>query len=226
MTFTLSLENRTETGKQLAPLRKAGKLPVVIYGPKEKSASYFVGALQFGKVYKEAGESSIVTLTVDGEEKDALIHDVAVHPVTGTPLHADFYVIEKGKKLQVTVPLEFIGVAPAVKTLSGVLVKVMHELEVEAMPRALPHKLTVDISKLVTFDDQVHVSDIKLPEGVIALVDADEVVALVSEPKEEKIEEVAEPVDLSKIETSVEKGKKPEEGEDATPAEKKEEKKK
>ncbi len=228
--FTLALEKRDITGKALLAPRKAGKLPVVIYGPKEKSGSYFVNAIQFGKAYKEAGESSIVTLTIDGEEKDSLIHDVSVHAVTGTPLHADFYVIEKGKKLQVSVPLEFVGVSPAVKSLSGVLVKVMHELEIEAMPRALPRNLTVDISKLATFEDQNHFRDIKLPERVIALADADEVLALGSEPKEEKVEEVAEPVDLSKIETSVEKGKKLEEGAEGTetpaPAAKKEEKKK
>jgi len=221
--FTLTLEKRDTFGKDLASPRKAGKLPVVIYGPKEKSASYFANAIQFKKLYSEAGESSIVTLMVDGEEKDSLIHEVAVHPVTGYALHADFYVIEKGKKLQVKVPLEFVGVSPAVKSLSGILVKVMHELEIEAMPRALPHNLKVDISKLATFEDQIHVKDISLPEGVVALEDADEVVALVSEPKEEVVEESTEPVDLSKIETSVEKGKKPEEGSEAG-AEKKEDK--
>lgn len=224
--FTLAIEKRTITGKKLSAERKAGRLPVVVYGPKEKAGSYFVSALQFAKVYQEAGESSIITLQSGGEEKDSLIHEVSVHPVTGVPIHADFYVIEKGKKLQVSVPLEFVGVSPAVKSLSGVLVKVMHELEIEAMPRALPHNLAVDISKLATFEDQIHVSDIKLPEGVVALADPEEVVALVAEPKEEKIEETAEPVDLSKIETSVEKGKKDEEGAGGGAEDKKEEKKK
>ncbi|MFA6006361.1 MAG: 50S ribosomal protein L25 [Candidatus Paceibacterota bacterium] len=222
--FNLTLETRNTFGKKLDADRKAGKLPIAIYGPKEKAGSYFVNTNQFSKVYKQAGESSIIALEVGGEEKDALIHDVAVHPVTGVPLHADFYVIEKGKKLQVKVPLEFTGVAPAVKVLGGVLVKVMHELEIEAMPRSLPHGLKVDISKLATFEDQIHIKDIALPEGVVALDDGEEVVALVSEPKEEKIEEEA-PVDLSKIETTVDKGKKPEEGAEGEAAEAKPEKK-
>ena len=111
--FTLSLEKRDQPGKGLETARVSGKLPVVIYGPKEPSASFFANTVQFKKVYGAAGESSIITLQVDGDEKDALIHDVSAHPVTGEPIHADFYVIEKGKKIQVKVPLEFIGVAPA-----------------------------------------------------------------------------------------------------------------
>lgn len=208
--FSLTLEKRDIFGKKLNALRKEGKLPVTIYGPKEKAASYFVPLMPFKKVYQGAGESSIVTLVVEGDEKDALIHDVSTHPVTGEPLHADFYVIEKGKKVQVKVPLEFEGVSPAVKTLGGVLVKVLHEVEIEAMPRNLPHNLVADISKLNTFEDQILVKDITLPEGVTLIADPEEVVALVSEPKEEKLEEET-PVDLSQIEMSVEKGKKEEE---------------
>jgi large subunit ribosomal protein L25 len=118
--------------------------------------------------------------------------------------------------IRVSVPLKFEGVAPAVKTFAGVLVKVMHDLEVEALPANLPHELIVDVTKIEKLEDQVLVGDIKMPTGVKAVASADEVVALVSVMKEE-VEELAEPVDLTKIEVE-KKGKKPEEGEEATAA--------
>lgn len=212
----LHAEKRDITGKKLAGLRASGKLPVVIYGPKEKSAPFAVDAKEFRAIWKQAGESSIISFMVGSEEKDVLIHDVALDPLTDLPIHADLYAIEKGKPIQVSIPLEFSGVAPAVKSLGGVLVKVLHEVEIEALPRSLPHSLIVDISSLLTFDDRIAVKDIVLPEGVSILSpDGDETVALVSEPKEEKEEESA-PVDLSKIEVE-KKGKKPEEaGEEAS----------
>lgn len=210
--LSIQAEKRTIFGKKLAALRAEGKLPVVMYGRKEENAAYTVDAKEFTKVWHEAGESSIVSFHVDGEEKDVLIHDVALDPITDKPVHADLYAIEKGKALRVRVPLEFTGTAPAVKTLAGILVKVLHEVEVEALPRALPHDLTVDVSALATFEDRIFVKDIALPEGVtITEPAAEEVVALVTAPKEEK-EEEAEPIDLSKIEVQ-ERGKKPEEAE-------------
>ena len=214
----LHAEQRTVFGKKLHELRAKGKLPVVVYGPKEANTSYTVDSKEFGKVWRKAGESTIVSLFVDGTEKDVLIHDVALDPLTDLPIHADLYAVEKGVAIRVSVPLEFEGIAPAVKNLSGVLVKVLHEVEVEAMARSLPHSLTVDVSGLATFEDRVTVANIKLPEGVtIVEPQQEEVVALVTPPKEE-VEETA-PVDLSKIEVE-KKGKKEEEApaEGAAPA--------
>ncbi len=215
--LSLQAEKRDIFGKKLAGLRTQGKLPVVMYGPKEKNGSYTVDAKEFLAVWRKAGESSIVSFVVGGEEKDVLIHEVNLDPLSDMPVHADLYAIEKGKAIRVSVPLTFTGLAPAVKTLAGVLVKVLHEVEVEAMPRNLPHDLTVDVSSLSTFEDHVLVKDIALPEGVTILEPAqDEIVALVAPPKEEK-EEEAVPVDLSKI-AVVEKGKKEVEGEEAEAA--------
>ena len=95
--------------------RKEGYIPAVFYGPKEPSESISISIRDFKKVWDSAGESSIISLLVSGKEHEALIHDVDFHPVSGEPRHADFYVIEKGKKVTVDVPLEFIGIAPAVK---------------------------------------------------------------------------------------------------------------
>jgi len=194
---------KREENQKPERLRKEGKIPAVFYGRKEASTPVAVIAREFDTVFRAAGESTIITLEGVGEPKEALIHDVDVHPVTGAVRHADFYVIEKGKKLTVDVPLVFVGESPAVKDLGGVLVKVIHELEIEALPKDLPHEITVDISSLVDFEGQVVVGDLALPEGVVATLDGDEVVAMVSEPKEEEEEPSA--VDMSAIEVEGEK---------------------
>jgi len=210
----LTAEKRDISSQNLAQERLAGKIPVVIYGPKEETQSFFVFTKEFKKIFKDAGESSVVTLKCDGADKDTLIKEVAFNPVSGEPVHADFYVIEKGKKVEVAVPLVFVGESPAVKDLGGTLVKVIHELEIEAMPKDLPHEVEVDISGLVDFESRIFASDIKLPAGVEMITEGEEVVALAGQAGEEVVE-VEEPADLSTIE--VEKKGKKEEEEGETP---------
>src|ERR1035437_8064833 len=163
--ITLKVEKR-DIKESLGEMRKAGKMPAVFYGKKETSTPIKLPYAIFEKTLKEAGESTVLHLEGKDIDIDVLIHDVDLDPVTDKPRHADFYAIEKGKKLEIKIPLEFIGVAPAVKDLGGVLVKVMHEIEIEALPKDLPHKLVVDISGLATFDSVVTAANIKLPEGV------------------------------------------------------------
>jgi large subunit ribosomal protein L25 len=207
--ITLKVEKR-DIKDSLGEMRKAGKMPAVFYGKKEASTPIMLPFAIFEKTLKDAGESTILHLEGTGIDVDVLIHDVDLDPVTDKPRHADFYAIEKGKKLEIKIPLEFIGVAPAVKDLGGILVKVMHEIEIEALPKDLPHKLEVDISGLKTFDSTVTAAEIKLPEGVSLKIKPEEVVASVYEPKEEVIE--VAPVDLSTIEVA-KKGKEAKEGE-------------
>ena len=207
--ITLKVEKR-DLKESLGEIRKAGKMPAVFYGKKEASTSIQLPYAIFEKTLKEAGESTILHLDGKGIDVDVLIKDVDLDPVTDKPRHADFYAIEKGKKLEIKIPLEFVGVAPAVKDLGGILVKVMHEVEIEALPKDLPHKLEVDISGLNTFDSIVTAASIKLPEGVALRIKPEEVVASVYEPKEEVVE--VAPVDLSAIEVA-KKGKEAKEGE-------------
>ncbi len=207
-----SIEVKTRNIKDsLDKIRKDGFIPAVFYGRKEASTPVYVSVKDFDRVFKEAGESTVITLKSESGDHDALIHDVDSDPLTGKVRHIDFYVIEKGKKVRVHVPVEFEGTAPAVKDLGGILVKVIHEIEIEAMPKDLPHNITVDVSSLVDFDSQIAAGDIKLPSGVDLITDKEEVVAMASKPKEEKEEDSA-PIDLSSIEVE-KKGKKEEEGE-------------
>lgn len=168
-------------------LRKRGVIPAVLYGPKEAATSVAIDAAKFERALKQAGQTSVVTLQGVGGGKDTLIHDVQFHPVTGKPLHADFYVLEKGKKITINIPLEFEGVSPAEKA-GHILVKAMHEIEIEVAPAELPKELIVDIAKLEKVGDHITASQIKLPPSASLVTNADEIVASITEFKEEKIE--------------------------------------
>ena len=174
-------------GKKPASLRAAGLLPGVFYGPKEESQPIALDAKIFEKLWREVGSSSIIVLKGLGEDKEVLIHDVDVHPVTEHPQHVDFYVIERGKKIEVSVPLEFIGEAPAEKA-GGVVVKVLHEVEISVRPSELPQHFDVDVSALAHVGDHITVGSIKLPESAEWITDPEEAIVSVKEQKQEKEE--------------------------------------
>jgi len=210
---TLNASPRVLLGRNAKDLKEDGSMPAVVYGPKQEAMPITLSSRDFDRVLKTAGESSVINLSGLGEAMQVLIHDVDRDPVTNAPRHADFYAIEKGAKVEVAVPIEFIGESAAVKAGAN-LVKVLHELEIEAAPADLPHNVTIDISALANVGDQLHVSDIQLPKGVTLKIDADEVVALIQEVQEE-VEEVAPAADLGAIEVE-KKGK--EEGEEGDAA--------
>lgn len=214
--LTLKGEERSAKSK-LASIRAEGFIPGVYYGHKEKSTPCVFPMGAFMKVWKEAGESSVISLEMPKAKMNALIHEVQVDPVKGVPTHVDFYILEKGHEVEVAVPLEFIGVSPAVKDLGGVLVKVLHELEIKALPENLPHGFTIDISALDTLDSQILAESIVMPKGVTMITGGDEVIAAISVAKEE-VEAPA--MDISAIEVE-KKGKEATEGEEEAPAEKK-----
>jgi large subunit ribosomal protein L25 len=211
--ITLPYERRVaDSANKTEALRKNGKIPAVFYGPKEKSTPIVLSRVDFMKAWKKAGESSVIVLKEgsahDGHE--VLIYDVDLHPVTGAPRHADFYVIEKGKKVKVHVQLSFDGVAPAVKDLGGILIKVLREVEIEAAPKDLPHDVRVDIAALKEMTSVIHAKDIALPAGVTLMSRPDEIVASVAQAVEE-VEEAPTVVDMSAIEVE-KKGKEAKEG--------------
>lgn len=184
----LTLEVKARGGDESAEmLRKRGAIPAVFYGPKEHSTPIAIDERLLEHVWKKAGETAIVTLKGLGEDKDTLIHDAQFHPVTGKLLHVDFYVLEKGKKIKINVPLEFKGTAPAEKA-GHIVVKTLHEVEIEVIPQELPHSLTVDLGKLEKVGDHIVVRDITLPGSASLVTSPDEIIASVKEFKEEPVE--------------------------------------
>jgi len=195
-------------GESVEALRSAGKIPAVIYGAGVKDTiSVAVNREDFKKAWATAGSSTSVTIKGAGTDHDCIIHDFQIDPRTDQVIHADFLALDKNKKVTVTVELEFIGESQAVKDGFGVLEKALHEIEVEALPANLPKSIEVSIHLLDTAHSQIHIKDLRLPEGVeIKGHEPEDVVALVASIKEES-EEAAAPIDFASIEVE-KKGKK------------------
>ncbi len=221
---------KTTTPKSL---RKQGLLPAVLYGHKIQNAALSVDLREFEKVLKKAGESTIVDLmTSDGKIHPVLIHEIQYHYLTSQPIHVDFYQVSMTEKLKAKVALEFVGESSAVKTLGGVLVKILSEIEVECLPADLPHNIPVSLEGLKTMENTIHVKDLVVSPKVKVLTNPDEMVVKVQPPRDVEAE-LAAPVveDISKVEGAAEVKPEAEAGAEgaaeAKPekAEKKEEKK-
>lgn len=207
----IKAQPRGEADK-MGPIRKSGGIPAVVYGHKIKNVNLTVDGKSFASLYKTAGETTVLDLHIEGESADrsVLIHDVAVDPVLSNIIHVDFYEVKKGEKIKTHIPLVFEGESAAVKTESGVLVKNIYKLEIEALPKDLPHEITVDISKLATFSDAITIGDLDIPAGVKVFGDPKDVIAKVMAPRTaeelESLEKVAEmKVDEVKVETEEKK---------------------
>jgi large subunit ribosomal protein L25 len=214
--LTLSAKIRKDVGKNLNSRRREGKIPAVIYGPGVKNLPLEINREEFEKIFKETGESSLVSLEIDGEKKKrlVLIHEIQKDPLTGKFLHVDFYQAPLKEEVEATVPLVFEGTSPAVKELEGTLVKNIIEVEVKALPQNLPHEIKVNIEKLKTFEDHILIRDLIVPKTVKILKEPEEIVASVT-PPEKVEEELAEPIE-EKVE-EVEKVEEKKEEEEKVP---------
>lgn len=170
---SLSAQPRKLVGRKVKNLRRQGLVPATVYGKKVKSASVSVKHEDFAKVYKEAGESGLVELSLEKEVKPVLIHNVQLDPVKGTPIHVEFFQVDLKENVQTRVPVEFVGEPVAVSNKVGVLLTIHDEVEVEALPTDLPEKLTIDVSALSEVDQEVKVKDLKAPAGVTILDEAE-----------------------------------------------------
>ncbi len=196
MDLELALDAREAQGKANKRLRRSGIVPGVVFGKGEGSTPVQIDAKRFETLYRAAGRSSIVKLTLPGERavKSAFIKHVQRNPLSGQAIHVDFYVVNLKQELEVGVPLVFVGTAPAVEETGGTLVQSMNELRVKALPSDIPHEVTVNVSVLTTLDGAIHVRDLSLNrDAITVLTDGDELVAKVLPPRvEEEPEVVAE----------------------------------
>lgn len=187
----LKAEPRKILGKKVKRLRKTGYIPAVLYGHKIKSLPLAMEAKEFHRIFSQTGETSILSLAVDGKKHNVLIHDLARDPLTSEILHVDFYEVKMDEKLKAKIPLVFVGESAAVKSEGGVLVKAIQEIEVEALPKDLPKEISVEISSLNTFEDKIQIKDLSVAQSVKILAEPDEMVASVVPPRSEKeLEEI------------------------------------
>jgi large subunit ribosomal protein L25 len=189
----LAAERRDVTGKKVAYLRAAGKLPAVVFGRGLDSDSVSIDAHAFETLRRHAGANTLIDLSVDGgKAAPVLVYGVQTHRVTRRPLHVDLYVVRMTEELTVDVPLVSEGVSEAVENAGGTLLHTLESVRVRALPDHLPQSIHYSIESLATFDDAIHVRDLEIPSDATLLTDGDEVVAKVLPPRVEEEPVVAE----------------------------------
>lgn len=207
--YILKADKRTITGSKVKQLRRDGIIPANLFGKTIDSQTVQVNSVEFNRVYKEAGETSLIWVKVDGEEKErpTLVTGIHFNPVTGDKVHIDFHQVNLKEKVTANVPVELVGESELVNSNMAVLSQSLSEIEIEALPTEIPESITFDISALKEIGDQLKVSDAKVSSDVEIKTSPDQMVVTIQEPQKEE-----EPV----VEEEVE-GEAPAEGE--TPAE-------
>ncbi len=202
----LSAKIREEMGRKTIALKKNGRIPAVIYGHKVKNVSLDLDYKEFLKVLREAGESSLIELNVEGEKEKriVLVHDLQKDPVSDNYIHVDFFETSAKEEVEVNVPLVVEGESLAVKDLGGTLVQNIHEIEIKAMPGDLPRDIKVSIAGLNTFEDRILVKDLVFPKNIKVMTGLEEIVISVVAPakvEEDLAKEIEEKVeDVEKVE--------------------------
>ncbi len=210
--IVLKADRRTLLGKQVKAMRREGKLPAVIYGHHIDPISIMLDLRDASRSLTGLAPSALVTVDVEGETHRALVKEKQRNKITGTLLHVDFLAVSMTEKLRSEVYIEIVGVSPAIKDFSGVLVTGMDEVQVECLPKDLPERIVVDISGLLKIGDGIYVRDLPVPEGVRILEEPETMVALIT--AQAAVEEEVAPVVEEAVEEEpevIEHGKKEEE---------------
>ena len=192
MDLELALDARQAVGKENKRLRREGIVPGVVFGKDSPSIPVQVEAKAFDTIYRQAGRTSIVKIKVDGKgaAKSAIIKEIQRHPLSGRPVHVDFFLVNLTQEMQADVPLSFVGIAPAIEQENGTLMTPLDHLKVKALPAEMPHEIQVDISSLVDLETAIHVRDLSLDARVTVLNDPDELLARILPPRVEEEPEV------------------------------------
>ena len=221
MELELTLDAREAQGKANKRLRREGFVPGVVFGKGEGSTSVQLDAKAFEVLYRAAGRTSIVKLTLPGERaaKSAFIKSVQRNPISGQAIHVDFYVVNLTQEMESEIPLVFTGEPPAVEETGGTLLTSLNAIRVKALPADIPHQIDVNVSTLVNLDVAIHVRDLSLNrDAVTVLTDPDELVAKVVPPRveeEPEVEAVAEGEEGAEGEAAEGEGEAAAEGEEA-----------
>jgi len=208
----LNANVREIKGRKTKELRTENIIPAVVYGHGMESLSIHVSLFDFEKVFKQAGESSLIDLKIEGQDdRKVLVHAIQYHPLTDKIDHIDFYQIKEGEKIVVEIGLEFIGTSRAVKDFNGILIHELDKIEVECFPKDLIRSIEVDLSKLAELNDIIRVGDLKVPENIKILSDLESSVVAI---EEHKVKEEVKEEGISTLDSEVEKeeGQKKEEG--------------
>jgi large subunit ribosomal protein L25 len=226
-TVSFSANARDSKGKGAArSLRSQGQVPAVIYGHGRQPQPLALNARDLDKLLSHIqAESTVIEVTVDGHTAKTLIREIQRHPIKRQILHVDFQALVAGEKVTVSIPIVLLGVPEGVRLEGGVLDQTLREIEIEVDPSNIPDHVEYDITNMV-IGDSVHISDLKVPEGVEVIDDPETSVAVLAAPRAviEEVAAVAEPVEgeagaVAEPEV-IGRGKEEEEGEAEEPGKK------
>jgi len=213
----LEVLKREIKGKKVRFLRRGGLVPCNIYGHGIESQPVQAEARKLGQIIARAGGTDLIALKMGSSDTPGmvLIRDVQRNPMTGEPIHVDFYQVNMSEKLKADVPLVFTGAAPAMKLKNVSLMHVMTAIQVEALPDDLPHNIEVDISSLALPEQSIHVKDLTVSSKITILADPDQMLIKVAEVRK-VVEEV--PAAEAPAEGEEAAAEAPAEGEEAAAA--------
>ncbi|HLD46617.1 MAG TPA: 50S ribosomal protein L25 [Desulfobaccales bacterium] len=183
----LKATRREALGRKVKALRRAGKLPAVLYGHGIESTPVVLDAHEAGLKLSHLTSSSLMMIDLDGKQYPSLVREKQKDYLKNRLLHVDFQVISMTEKVTTKVGIELTGTAPAVKEFSAVIVTVLNELEVECMPQDLPERVVIDISGLAEVGAAIHVRDVVISDRVKILDDPAETIVVASATREEKV---------------------------------------
>lgn len=208
----INAEKRSLFGKKVGALRRQGSIPGIIYGHNAKPIAIQMNARELARFLTKVTSSSIVTVSIDGENHTALIRELQRNFIRNEVIHVDFQEVSLKEKIRTRITVSLTGVAPAVKNFGGIVLHEREWIEVEALPTDLPERITVDLSSLENIGDAIRVSGLNLGDAITVFADPEEVIVSISsasiaaEPEEEAEASESEP-------EVVEKGKKSEDEE-------------
>lgn len=183
---TVKISAKKREGKERSKvLAMSSLLPAVVYGHGFDPQSLVVDYQEFRRAYIKAGETTIIDLDIEGKSVPVLVKEVQFHPVSDKMQHIDFFKVNLKEKIKAHVPVVFIGTAPAVKNMGGILTHQLDHIDVECLPNEIPHEFEVDVTGMVDFDGVVYVKDMPAIPGVEILNDGDQIIASIVAPKVE-----------------------------------------
>ncbi|MPM12640.1 General stress protein CTC [bioreactor metagenome] len=211
--YVIEATKRDVIGKKVGVLRREGKLPGVIYGHKFDAMPIIMDSKTTTKILNSVTSSSIVTLVIDGKEHAALVRERQMDYIRNQFIHVDFQAVSQTEKIRAKVGVILTGLAPAIKDFNGVVVEGLDAIEVEALPKDLPERFVIDLSKLAAIGDAIHVKDVEVPANVEIVEDGEAMIVLITSPAAEEVEVATGEGDVVEPEV-IEKGKKDEEDAD------------
>ncbi|MBI2164848.1 MAG: 50S ribosomal protein L25 [Chloroflexi bacterium] len=203
-TVALKLKPRTVLGKKVKTLRRSGITPLHLYGAGIEPRALQAEARTLRKTLQQVGRNIPVHIEVEGEKGSqiAFVREVQLDPITLDVQHVDLYLVDVSRRMEVEVPIEIEGEAPAARVQGGTLVQYLHTLRIECLPLEVPESIRVDVTGLDSFDKLIRVAELSLGPDVSVLTDPEEVVVRVLPPRLEEappVEAAAAPQEVEVV---------------------------